>query len=125
MVLKPLDLETTEHDNTISFPAPPSRAPQPKELSGLLAPWWHTALLVLIVLTLSVAGVKQLRNFGDRPLHLVLNYTLTIVYEWILAAIVVWGLHRRGVPLRQILGERRPGLRAWLVGAGGGRRHWA
>jgi uncharacterized protein len=125
MVLKPLDLETTEHDNTISFPAPPSRGPQPEGQRDLLAPWWHTALLVLIILTLSVAGVKQLRNFGDRPLHLVLNYSLTIAYEWILASIVVWGLHRRGVPLRQILGERRTGLRAWLTDVGAAIAYWA
>ena len=71
--------------------------------------------MVLVILGLSLAGVRQLRNFGDRPLHLAMNYSLTIVYEWVLAAAVLWGLHLRNVPLRQLLGERRPGGKAWLA----------
>jgi uncharacterized protein len=99
---------------------------QQKDVSGdLLAPWWHTALLVLAILSLSLAGVKQLRNFGDRPLHLVLNYSLTIAYEWILALVVLWGIHMRKVPLRQILGERRPGAKAWMTDAGIALVYWA
>ena len=76
------------------------------EQGGLLAPWWHTALMVLVILWLSVAGVRQLRTFGDQPLHLVANYCLTIAYEWFLAGLVLWGLYMRKVPLRQLLGER-------------------
>jgi uncharacterized protein len=101
-----LDLETTEHDNT---------APLPPAGNRLLAPWWHTALMVTIILSLSLAGVRQLRSFGDRPLNLVLNYSLTIAYEWILAAAVIWGLHLRKTPLRQILGVERRGVKAWLT----------
>jgi uncharacterized protein len=97
---------------------------QKPERGDLLAPWWHTALIVLVILTLSLAGVKQLRNFGDRPLHLVLNYSLTIAYEWILAGIVVWGLRMRGVPLRQIVGEWRPGARSWIGDAGAALVYW-
>jgi uncharacterized protein len=111
-----LDLETTEHNNMTALPPADSK---------LLAPWWHTALMVLVILGLSLAGVRQLRNFGDRPLHLVLNYSLTIVYEWVLAAAVVWGLHLRKVPLRQLLGERRPGGKAWLVDFGFALAFWA
>src|ERR1700691_3803878 len=51
---------------------------QAYEEGGLLAPWWHTALMVLLIIGLSVAGVRQLRNFGDKPLRLVANYSLTI-----------------------------------------------
>jgi uncharacterized protein len=111
-----LDLKTTEHDNT---------ATAPNAGNGLLAPWWHTALIVLVILGLSFSGARQLRNFGDRPLHLVLNYSLTIAYEWILAAFVVWGLHIRKVPLRQIVGEWRPGIKAWLADFGAALVYWA
>lgn len=86
----------------------------PAAPGGLLAPWWHTALIVVVILGLSLAGVRQLRNFGDKPLHLVLNYSLTIAYEWTLAGLAIWGIHMRKVPLRQLLGEYRPGVRAWL-----------
>jgi membrane protease YdiL (CAAX protease family) len=95
------------------------------EQGGLLAPWWHTALMVTMIIGLSVAGVRQLRNFGSQPLHLVANYSLTIAYEWVLAGLAVWGIHMRKVPLRQLLGEQRPGARAWLVDLGVALGYWA
>jgi uncharacterized protein len=99
--------------------------PQPtSQQASLLAPWWHTALLVLLILALSFAGVRQLRTLGDRPLHLVTNYSLSIAYEWILAGLVLWGLHLRKVPLLQLLGEHRPGARAWLADIGAALLYW-
>ena len=94
---------------------PQSTSLQTYEQGGLLAPWWHTALMVVMIIALSVAGVRQLRSFGDQPVHLVANYSLTIAYEWVLAGLALWGLRMRKVPLRQLLGEQRPGTRAWLV----------
>jgi uncharacterized protein len=91
---------------------------------GLLAPWWHTALMVALIIGLSVAGVKQLRSFGNQPLHLTANYILTIAYEWILAGLAVWGIHMRKVPLRQLLGEQRPGARGWLADIGVALGYW-
>ena len=91
----------------------------------LLAPWWHTALIVLLIIGLSVAGVRQLRSFGDKPLRLVANYSLTIVYEWVLAALALWGIHMRKVPLRQLLGELRPGARGWWGDIGVALGYWA
>ena len=81
--------------------------------------------MVMVILSLSVAGVRQLRSFGSQPLHLVANYILTIAYEWVLAGLVLWGLHMRKVPLRQLLGERRPGARAWLADIGVALGYWA
>ena len=81
---------------------------------GLLAPWWHTALMVLLIIGLSAFGVRQLRSLGDKPLHLVANYSLSILYEWVLAGLALWGIHLRKVPVRQLLGETHPGARAWI-----------
>jgi hypothetical protein len=91
---------------------------------GLLAPWWHTALMVLLIIGLSVAGARQLHSFGNQPLHLVANYSLTIAYEWILAALALWGIHMRKIPLRQLLGVQRPGARGWLVDIGVALAYW-
>jgi membrane protease YdiL (CAAX protease family) len=104
---------------------PQSDTRQTFEQGGLVAPWWHTALLVIMIISLSVAGVRQLRSFGNQPLHLATNYILTIVYEWVLAGLVLWGLHMRKVPLRQLLGEWRPGARAWLTDIGVALGYWA
>jgi membrane protease YdiL (CAAX protease family) len=104
---------------------PPHSTPERTyEQGGLLAPWWHTALMVLVIIGLSVAGVRQLRSFGNQPLHLVANYSLTIAYEWILAGLALWGIHMRKVPLRQLLGEKRPGVRAWLADLGVALGYW-
>jgi uncharacterized protein len=108
-----------------SMEPPQTASGQIYEQGGLLAPWWHTALMVLLIIGLSVAGVKQLRSFGDEHLHLVANYSLTIAYEWILAGLALWGIHMRKVPLRQLLGEPRPGARAWLIDAGVALTYWA
>jgi membrane protease YdiL (CAAX protease family) len=104
---------------------PPHSTPERTyEQGGLLAPWRHTALMVLVIIGLSVAGVRQLRSFGNQPLHLVANYSLTIAYEWILAGLALWGIHMRKVPLRQLLGEKRPGVRAWLADLGVALGYW-
>jgi uncharacterized protein len=103
---------------------PQTTSGQTYEQGGLLAPWWHTALMVLLIIGLSVAGVRQLRSFGNQPLHLVANYSLTIAYEWILAGLALWGIHLRKVPLRQLLGEQRPGARAWLGDIGVALAYW-
>jgi uncharacterized protein len=103
---------------------PQAKSGQAFEPGRLLAPWWHTALIVLLIIGLSVAGVRQLRSFGNQPLHLVANYTLTIAYEWVLAALAIWGIHMRKVPLRQLLGELRPGVRGWLVDIGLALGYW-
>jgi membrane protease YdiL (CAAX protease family) len=95
------------------------------EQGGLLAPWWHTALMVILIIGLSVAGARRLHDFGSQPLHLVANYSLTIAYEWVLAGLALWGLHMRKVPVRQLLGIERPGIRAWLADLGLALGYWA
>jgi uncharacterized protein len=103
---------------------PQSTSVQTDKQGGLLAPWWHTALMVLMIIGLSVQGVRRLNSFGGQPLHLVANYSLTIAYEWALAGLVLWGIRMRKVPLRQLMGERRPGLRAWLLDLGIALVYW-
>jgi uncharacterized protein len=98
---------------------------QTAERSSLLAPWWHTALMVLLIIGLSFAGVRQMHRLGNQPLHLVANYSLSIAYEWVLAGLALWGIHMRKVPLRQLIGEWKLGIRAWLKDAGVALAYWA
>jgi uncharacterized protein len=86
----------------------PSRRP--------LAPLWHTALLLSLVLGISwievltqhLTGDTALRGHMARPSHLV-GYLITLAWEWLLLAFVWWGLRMRGTPLRQLFGLRRTG----------------
>jgi membrane protease YdiL (CAAX protease family) len=96
----------------------------PRPPTGLIAPWWHTVLLVLLVAGISATGARQLHAGGGQQLRLVPNYSLSIVYEWALAGIAWWGLRLRNVPLKQLLGETRPGLRGWLADLGAALLYW-
>ena len=77
-----------------------------------IAPWWHTGLLIVPLLAFSLLG-------SLRPAHRALSqrhipqYLATLAWEWILAALVLWGIRMRKTPLRQLLGARRPTLRDW------------
>ena len=95
----------------------------PRHRTQLLAPWWHTALVVLLVAGISVSGARQLHDAGQQ-VPLVPNYALSIAYEWALAGIAWWGLRLRNIPLRQLLGEARPGWRGWLGDFGAALLYW-
>ncbi len=90
----------------------------------LIAPWWHTALMILLIIGLSAIGARQIHSWGNRPLHLIPNYLLTIAYEWTLAGLAWWGIHLRKVPISQLVGEWRPTLRGWLTDIGAALIFW-
>lgn len=80
-----------------------------------IAPWWHTALMIVLIVGLSFTGARNMHEKINRPLHLVSNYVLTIIYEWILAGLVLWGIHMRGFSGRELVGEIRRGWRGWWI----------
>ncbi len=95
----------------------PSAALPPRPV----APPWHTIVLVLVLLAVSLANSQLLSRFahasapgiaGRHGSHL-LTYGVTLLWEWLLLAFAIWGLRMRHTPLRQLLGVRRPGAMAW------------
>lgn len=97
------------------FPLPEEsaagRSPDERVYSPV-APWWHTAVLLAPILFFSLMGGQRAarQNAGE---HHGLQYLLTMVWEWVLAALVLWGIRLRGVPLRKLLGERRASAAEW------------
>jgi membrane protease YdiL (CAAX protease family) len=89
----------------------------------LLAPFWHTILIITLVFTASIAGArssKQLSATGSAVSghgHLG-TYLASIALEWTLAATTLWGLRLRKTPLRSVLGANLPGAREWFIDAG-------
>ena len=96
----------------------------PQLHTRLIAPWWHTALMVLLIAGISAAGARQLHSAGGHLPRLVPNYSLSIVYEWALAGMAWWGLRLRKIPLKQLMGETRPGLRGLLSDLGAALLDW-
>lgn len=90
----------------------------PSDLAGWpartdpVAPWWHTGVLVAIIVGVSALSAIHTKAVGLGGSH-IKRYALTIAWEWALALFTWWGLHMRRTPLRQILGLRRPGFREW------------
>jgi membrane protease YdiL (CAAX protease family) len=68
----------------------------------LIAPWWHTLLLVLLLLGASAGQANALpeavKEHGRMPL-----YITTIIFEWALAGYVWMGVRRRGLTLRDLI----------------------
>jgi hypothetical protein len=74
----------------------------------LLAPLWHTGVIVVLLLGISVLNAFTHHLASQSRSHLAM-YAVTLAWEWILLALVHWGLLMRGTPLRQLLGLRRRG----------------
>jgi hypothetical protein len=82
-----------------------TEASQPAQL---LAPLWHTGVIIVLLLGISVLNALTHHLASPSRSHLAM-YAVTLVWEWILLALVHWGLLMRGTPLRQLLGLRRRG----------------
>jgi hypothetical protein len=103
----------SERTRERAWPVPP----QP------IAPWWQTAIVISVILGASVLGSVHGKTTGLGQHHLKF-YAVTIVWECVLAALAWWGIKMRGVPLRQLLGERRPGVDAWFRDFGAALIFW-
>jgi membrane protease YdiL (CAAX protease family) len=79
--------------------APPAEAPVRR------VSYWHTAALVVVLLALSLGNASASRRAHLAHAHVRL-YIVTIVYEWLLAGYVWWGLRRGGITLRELIGGR-------------------
>jgi membrane protease YdiL (CAAX protease family) len=112
-----------ENPDTTAPPRDPSLPSTPVQQHSPIAPWWHTALLVLLIVATSFLGSKQ-QGAGLTTHGHVRLYSFTIAWEWLLAGFTLWGIRLRKTSLRQLLGERRRGLNAWLADLGAAMIFW-
>ena len=89
----------------ISIPPPPTPPPTRSSDSGI-APPWHTAVVLFALLGVSLLGAHiDLRTIfgmhGRLP-----SYLFVIVFEWATVGFIIWGLHRRGIQLSDVIGGR-------------------
>jgi uncharacterized protein len=82
-----------------------------------VAPWWHTAIVIAVILGVSALSSKQAKATALAQHHLQ-HYAFTMAWEIALAALTWWGIRMRRVPMRQLLGERRAGVKAWFTDFG-------
>jgi uncharacterized protein len=94
-------------------PAPSAPALDWPSRTQRIAPWWHTAILVALILAVSILSSVQSKAVGFGGSH-VKRYAITLAWEWVLALLVWWGLRMRRTPLREILGVRRAGIKEFV-----------
>src|ERR1700758_2304106 len=78
---------------------------------GAIAPAWHTAVVLFVMLGFSFAGglVGDLTTRG--PHVRAIEYLTVIVFEWAIVAFIAYGVGRRGVRIGELVGggAGRPG----------------
>jgi hypothetical protein len=68
---------------------------------------WHTVVLILIVAawaSLGFLGTHHSQTL-QKP-NLLFTYLVTAAWEWLVVAYIAWGVRRRGMRFRELLGNR-------------------
>lgn len=82
---------------------PPEIQTPPAQPYRLLAPWWHTAILIAVLLGVSLNGTR-----GDRALASggkIPQYLSTMTLEWLLVGFIWLGIRKR-MRIRDLIGGR-------------------
>jgi hypothetical protein len=90
--------------------------------TGAVAPWWHTALIVLLLAGTSLFGVRAVHRNGVAAHH-VYRYVFGICAEWMLLLVTWGGLRVKRVPMAELLGFR-PGFDALAEDFGAAAVFW-
>ena len=78
----------------------------------LIAPLWHTAIVIFVLLGTSLAGSRGLHGIsGHGKLR---EYMAAMAWQWILTGFVYLGIRKR-IKLRELIGGRWPDFEAFLL----------
>ncbi len=91
--------------NDAENPTPTAPAPGGPSAPQRIAPLWHTATLVIVIVIFSAFGSDR-QHLVTTSRARILQYLLTLAWEWVLFAFCVWGVHKSGTSLRQLVGGR-------------------
>jgi CAAX protease family protein len=83
----------------MSSTSAPSAAPASESPHSGVAPAWHTVVLLVWLLGISVIGTHADLAHGH-----VVTYSIVILVEWAMVAFIWWGLSRRGIRLSDLIG---------------------
>jgi hypothetical protein len=71
-----------------------------------VAPWWHTAVVVLLLVGTSLLGARAAHRDAVAAHH-VERYLVGTGAEWVLLLLTWWGMRRKGIAIGEVLGFRR------------------
>jgi len=99
-------------DETPSIPQ--ADIPPSLQRKFLVAPIWHTVLLVIVIVLVSFGGTKA-ASHGDTHGSKLFLYTWNIVWQFIIVGYIWFGLRLRHVRLRDLIGGRWNDFEAFLL----------
>jgi len=82
---------------------PPEIQTPPVRASRLLAPWWHTLILVVVLLGVSLNGSRGVHPSAEGGK--IAQYVSTMILEWLLVGFIWLGIRKR-MRMRDLIGGR-------------------
>lgn len=113
-------LMSIEPQPTPEFSVPVSEpivVPPAPDKPALIAPWWHTLLITALILGNSLLGSSKIGAVQGQGSRLLL-YGGTFVTQLVLILLVWFGIHLRGVRIRDLIGGRWKTVEAFLLDVG-------
>jgi membrane protease YdiL (CAAX protease family) len=113
----------TQNHDALQMPGVPATPPDMPiagsvaEKPALIAPLWHTLLIVGLIVANSFAGSSKLGAVHSSASRIML-YGGTIVTQLVLILLVWFGIHLRGVKMRDLIGGRWDTVESFLLDVG-------
>ncbi len=101
-------------------PTTPETIVRPETISAQrrpIAPAWHTIVFMFIIVVFSVLGARDHAKAMERHGR-ELTYLITMAWEWLLVLYIVWGVRKRGLGLRDLIGGRWKTPEDFLIDVG-------
>jgi uncharacterized protein len=97
---------TVSRDAETATDLPP--LPSDADTYAPIAPYWHTALMVAIILGISLVSAWSSQHAVTEKAKTTAlpQYISTILMQWILFGVVIVGLRLRKTPVREVMGKR-------------------
>jgi membrane protease YdiL (CAAX protease family) len=86
-------------------------------MPGLVAPAWHTALFVAVVVLFAALAARTQGQMVARHGR-VSVYLMTMAWEYLLVGYILWGARKKGVTLREIVGGKWNSWEDFLLDVG-------
>jgi uncharacterized protein len=80
---------------------------EPDSPHRAVAPAWHTVVVLVVLLGVSLAGARSGNMPGVRHAR-ARGYLIVMLFEWATVAFIWWGVSRRGVRVRNLIGGSWP-----------------
>jgi CAAX protease family protein len=90
---------------------------------ALIAPRWHTIVLVLVMVLSSLISAKRHQQYTGQQSHIPL-YVLTMGWQYILVGYIYFGVRRKGGRLRDLVGGRWNEVEDCLIDVGIAALYW-